>query len=198
MWGKGVKKVKKCKTCYSALSDENRRIGVCVDCAEKEAKKIKRRIIISSIAGLIFIVLAFSAIYYMRTNAYTSVDGSAVYIPIFMYGLTFNVQSFIALVTFSLPELIITVLILFLLPFGSFVKWDFFSPRHEAENNIQNFEPQTAKSISEQGSNKLDDVGMFIFSFFILIISGPFFFVYRLYKLRQVSNYVKKLANERI
>ena len=191
MFKKKEKKAKRCKACYNILTDENKNIGVCGDCAGKEVKKIKRRIIISSIIGIIFIVAVFSALHHARVNTIFSSDGNIAYVPVLKTYWAFNFPVYESITNLSLQKIFIIALKCFFLPFGSFVKIDFFSPRHEAEKNIQNYEAQTAKSMSTQGYNKLDDIGLFLFSLFLLLISGPFFFVYRLYKLRQISAYIK-------
>ena len=189
-----VKKARRCRACQLVLADKNKPIGVCDNCAETEVRKIKRRMVISSIVGIVFIILVFSAIHYARENAYIDVKNGAAYVPVSnMLKLAFNLPFFEGVTNLSLPKIFVTALICFFMPFGSFVKIDFFSPRHEAEKNIQIFDAQAAKSMSTQSYGKLDDVGMFLFSFFLLFISGPFFFIYRIYKIWQISGHIKAL-----
>ena len=190
MFKRLFKKSEKCKTCYSRLSAENIRYGFCPECAKKEVQKLKRRMIVSSIVGTALIVIVFIAIRQARTTAFVPesnrYDGS-MFIPTFFGHLAFNARVFDSITNLSLQNSILLGIFCFIIPFGSYVRLEFNSYREKAEIDLYRLEPLSGGQSAGSTGPRLDGVGLFVITIILSILSGPFFFVYRLFKLRQLS-----------
>lgn len=188
------KKPERCKTCYDFLSAENTDLGFCKECAAKEIPKLKKRILISSIIGVILVILAFSAIYYARSNFIISDRRGSegdVFIPTFLGYLGLNIRAFNAMTNLSVAKRIFLGLVCFLAPFGSYIQLEIHSFRRKTETELYSSEPISGNIAAKAGVEKIDDISLFIVSLILSALSGPFFFLYRPYKLVQLSNYLK-------
>ncbi len=194
MFEKIFKKSDKCKICYKPLSPENINIGFCKECVPKEITKLKKRIKISTIIGVILIIIVFVAIYYAKSTAFVSnVNGykGDIFIPIFFGYVALNERAFNTITNLSLSMHILLATVCFLVPFASYINLGINTYRHEAETNLYDLEPITGSVLAGYGNHKVDEIGFFVISIILSIVSGPFFFIYKLYKLRQLSNYIK-------
>ena len=184
----------RCKTCRSRLADENKQIGFCRECAEKEVLKIKKRMTVSTAAGVVLVITVFLMLNYAHAMAFIPDDSryaGSVFIPTFFGYLTFNMRAFEAMTRLSPFRNIFLGLICFFLPFASYVKLDFNSIRDKAEMDLYRLEPLSGGQSASAGGPRLDGVGMFVISVLLSIVSGPFFFAYKMFKFRQLSDYLK-------
>lgn len=195
---KHVKSSDRCKICLSLLSAQNIPIGLCTECAAKEIKKLKNRIWLSTIFGAIFAIIFLTAVRYARTTYFVSdmagYEGD-VFLPFFYGHFAFNARAFDKILNLSIPAQLLIAAICFFIPFSSYVSFGANTYRHKAELDIYKLEPISGNYISGFGSHRMEDVGLFMVSILLSIVSGPFFYIYKLYKLRQLSHYVKGTGN---
>lgn len=197
MLEKLFKKPDKCKCCQKPLSGENLRIGYCDECADREIDKLKKRVLISGIAGVVLVVLVFAAIYYARTNYYISEEygyKGDVFVPVIFGKLAFNLKSFNRITNLSTSGRILLGLFCFCVPFSSYVQLEYKTYRHKAESNLYKMDAFTANLAAGSNSQRMDDAGFFIMSLVVSAVSGPYFLVYRVYQLLKLTNYKKKAA----
>lgn len=83
------------------------------------------------------------------------------------------------------------VFFFFCTPFSSFVKIEYQTYRHKAEQELYRIGSFEGKLAASSNNQRMDDAGMFLMALFISAVSGPFFFVYRFYKLFQISKFMK-------
>ena len=184
-------KYEHCKTCFKQLYSENKRIGLCDNCAEKEKLKLKKRMIISSIFGIILVVIIALIPYYIyKANAVEGEATAYTYYGLFAYERNAIRAAFNNL---SPSGFIKLGLIVFLLPFASYVSIDLTSSRHQATLDLHSTNQyyhygRGGAGGSSQGMEKAVSV---LISIIISAVSGPFFFVYRLFKYRQISDHLK-------
>ena len=85
---------KLCRDCYKELTERGARLGVCRNCAGKEVKKLRKRLIVSFLVGaaLVGSVLAFRnhicSVYYFQK------PGGDVVVPLFFGNVLVNDQFF--------------------------------------------------------------------------------------------------------
>lgn len=197
MLEKLFKKPDKCKNCQKPLSGENLRIGYCDECAGREIVKLKKRVLISGIAGVVLVVLVFAALHYARTNYYISEEygyKGDVFVPVIFGNLAFNLKSFNRITNLSTSGQILLGLFCFCVPFSSFVPLEYQTYRHKAEDKLYQMDVFTINVAATSNNQRLDDVGFFIMSLMISAVSGPYFLVYRVYQLLKLTNYKKKAA----
>ena len=184
-----VKKSDRCKTCRRRLSGELAHIGFCEECIVKEIVNIKKRLRISAMIGAVVTATVFAAIYYAKSNAFEFEGDMFIAVP---FGhLIYNTRSFNSMTSLSVSAHILLALACFLAPFGSRVRLDFDTQRSKAEVDIYKSDPISGRMAAGSSAHRTDVAGMFIFEIMVSAVSGPFFFVYRIYKLRQLTNYSK-------
>jgi len=174
----------RCKLCYLKIPVENYHIGVCRDCAEKEAENIRKRIMISGVIGIILIVMMFFISNYAASNAYENIEQWDKRIYIHIAGglyIPFHETTYAAIAFPSIYRQVITILVCFFAPFSSFVE---FPSKRLAPGGVTYFYFGVAL---KRGAGDIIDT---IISLMLMLVSGPFFFVYRLYKLRQINKYI--------
>ena len=187
---KDAKRAKRCNSCYLVLREENTHIGFCKECAVKAFAKMKKRILLSGLIGLNIIGLMFLATQYAGANAYMNVESWDQRIYVYIIGefyLPLHEQTYEAIVNPSILGLMIVGFMGFCLPFASYVKVNIFSPSETARN---------IKYFGDQKGNEAEFFGNSVLSFLFLFISGPFFLIHRLWKLWQLSDYLKTIDNE--
>ena len=158
-----------CRDCYKELTERGARLGVCRNCAGKEVKKLRKRLIVSFLVGaaLVGSVLAFRnhicSVYYFQK------PGGDVVIPLFFGNVLMNDQFFFDMFYPSRTGGILFLAICFFAPFSSFIRIDYPTFRHQAELDM-----------------------IFLVSCILSAVSGPFLFVYRIYRLVRLSAALKR------
>lgn len=186
----------KCKSCYKPLEGDNVRIGLCDTCAANQIPKLKKRIKTSFFVSFVLLALVFLVRQYVRSAAYVSdTEGYVgdIFIPIFSGNLAMNARMFQSLFYPSRTAWLIFLAICFFAPFSSFVQVDYNTYRRKAETNL--FTSGVFNDVATgMSSTRSDDAGLFIVSVIVSALSGPFFFVYRFYKLKTLSDHLKQHA----
>ena len=183
---------KLCRDCYKELTERGARLGVCRNCAGKEVKKLRKRLIVSFLVGdaLVGSVLAFRnhicSVYYFQK------PGGDVVVPLFFGNVLVNDQFFFDMFYPSRTGGILFLAICFFAPFSSFIRIDYPTFRHQAELDMLKMEPFTAKYAASSNHQRQDDVGIFLVSCILSAVSGPFLFVYRIYRLVRLSAALKR------
>ena len=110
-----------CRDCYKELTERGSRLGVCRNCAGKEVKKLRKRLIVSFLVGaaLVGSVLAFRnhicSVYYFQK------PGGDVVVPLFFGNVLVNDQFFFDMFYPSRTGGILFLAICFFAPFSSFI-----------------------------------------------------------------------------
>lgn len=104
-------------------------------------------------------------------------------VPLFFYNVLMNDQFFFDMFYPSRTGGILFLTICFFAPFSSFIRIDYPTFRHQAELDMLKMEPFTAKYAASANHQRQDDVGIFLVSCILSAVSGPFLFVYRIYRL---------------
>jgi len=191
-----LKKREECRTCLKTLDGDNTKIGYCNECAAKEVQKLKKRIKTSFCVSILLMVLVTLLCHYVRSAAFVSDTEGYVgdmFIPVFSLNLAMNARTFQNLFYPSRTAWFIFLAVCFFAPFSSFVQVDYNTYRRKAETNL--FTRGVFNDVATgMGSTRSDDAGLFIVSVLISALSGPYFFVYRLYKLKTLSAYLREHA----
>lgn len=114
-----------CRDCYKELTERGSRLGVCRNCAGKEVKKLRKRLIVSFLVGaaLVGSVLAFRnhicSVYYFQK------PGGDVVVPLFFGNVLVNDQFFFDMFYPSRTGGILFLAICFFAPFSSFIRIDY-------------------------------------------------------------------------
>lgn len=184
-----------CKKCYTPLTGKFRTLGVCERCLPSELDKIRKRLVISAAAGLFLaLLLAGVYVYALKTHYVSDMRGyeGDIFVPVFSFHLAFNPRTFERMMNYSVGLKAFWEFFVFCIPFSSFVKLEIKTKRHEMEQKLYEIGDLGAKLAASSNNQRMDDAGMFLMSLMVSAVSGPFFLVYRLYKLAQFSSYVKK------
>lgn len=183
----------KCVSCYKPLPEEGRTIGLCGECATREIAKLKKRMKVSLAVSVVLLLIVFAVRFYVCTHYFIG-DYGEVIVPAFFGTMMFNVKSFqrIFYPTFLSGTLFLAFC--FFAPFSSFVNIEYNTYRHKAEQQLYKTDPFGGMTVASANKQRTDDAGLFIVSVMLSVISGPYFFVRRVYKLRQLSNYVRRLS----
>ena len=172
-----------CRKCYAPIAGENISIGVCGRCAEKELQEIPKRIRKSLIGGVIMVAVVLLIGMYVRANAFESPlpeYQDAVLIPILGGNMAISDRAFENI-----------LLLCFFLPSSSFITLQYNTYRHQAETNI--FKSGLVfRDVGTSVNQRMDDIGLFVISVLLSVISGPFFFVYRFVRMRKLKMYFGK------
>lgn len=180
----------RCRRCQAPLEGENLRIGCCDGCVAAEERELKKRIQKSLVGGVVLVVLLLAARHYACSAWYMGEYGEVI-VPVWTFVLRFKPERFEAIMHPSALYGGLMLLYAFCLPFSSFVKLEYQTHRHEAEKQLSGGDPLVYHQVVQFNNQRTDDVGMFIISFLIALVSGPFSFVYKLYQWRQMSGYLK-------
>lgn len=189
----GIKSQKsaRCKRCQTELAGENIKVGFCDECAPKEIEKLKKRIIRSLIIGIALILLAVGIRIYCCSVSYVG-KYEEIIVPVLGINLMFKESSFRNLFYPSTVRAIVILAICFFAPFGSWVQIEYNTYRHKAEQDLYKVDPFAGRMVAGSNNQRNDEVGIFIFSVIVSALSGPYFFVYRLFKLKQLKNHLSK------
>ena len=186
---------KKCKSCYTPLQGANIRIGICDKCAEKELAQIKKRLVISFALGfgLIAAVILFGN--YVQSNvAYIKDDGLEIaMIPLFVWDVRLNAMSVRQMLNPSAIGKFLLFAVCFFFPFTSYIKIELKTYRHQAEASLWK-RGATRDIVNATNTTRSEDAGLFIAEVILSAISGPYFFVRRLYRFWQLSKYLKQVG----
>lgn len=195
MLKKLFQKSARCKICRNSLTPENLHTGFCDKCGVKEMEKLRKRMLVSSIVGVILVGAVAAAFLYARAT-YFILDQYGykgdIFIPTSFGHFTFNARIFSKIMNLSVPARILTAAFCFCVPFSSFVKIEFKTYRDQAERNLYKADAIAGNMAASCNQQRTDEVGIFIMSAMISAVSGPYFFLYRLYKLCQLSKYNRK------
>ena len=132
---------KLCRDCYKELTERGARLGVCRNCAGKEVKKLRKRLIVSFLVGaaLVGSVLAFRnhicSVYYFQK------PGGDVVVPLFFGNVLVNDQFFFDMFYPSRTGGILFLAICFFAPFSSFIRIDYPTFRHQVLYPFGRFRP---------------------------------------------------------
>ena len=183
-----------CRKCYAPIAGENISIGVCGRCAEKELQEIPKRIRKSLIGGVIMVAVVLLIGMYVRANAFESPlpeYQDAVLIPILGGNMAISDRAFENIFYPSELGRTIFLLLCFFLPSSSFITLQYNTYRHQAETNI--FKSGLVfRDVGTSVNQRMDDIGLFVISVLLSVISGPFFFVYRFVQMRKLKMYFGK------
>lgn len=188
------KKDGKCKVCQKPLSGGNVRIGYCDECAEKEYGKLKKRVLISTVIGIVLVVLVFCAYRYAGSTYFISDDygyKGDIFIPVPFGHLVFNAKSFNRIMNYSVPVRILFLFFCFCIPFSSLIQLEYKTHRHQAELDLYKADHLSGSIAAGTNSQRMDDAGLFIMSLLFSAVSGPYFFIYRFYMLIRLTDYKK-------
>lgn len=194
------KKGGKCKVCQKALSGANIRIGYCDECAEKEYGKLKKRILISTVIGIMLAALVFCIYYYICSTYFISDEygyKGDIFIPVPFGHLVFNAKSFNRIMNYTVPVQILLLFFCFCMPFSSLIQLEYKTHRHQAELDLYKVDHLIGSMAARTNSQRMDDAGMFIISLLLSAVSGPYFFVYRLYMLIRLADCKKALKRQK-
>lgn len=184
----------RCKKCNGLLEGEFQKLKYCPRCLPDEWKKLKRRVIVSSIAGIFIAALIIWGYYYARNHHFVSTETGYkgdIFVPTFWGYLAFNAKTFTRVMNYSAGLKAFLVFFFFCTPFSSFVKIEYQTYRHKAEQELYRIGSFEGKLAASSNNQRMDDAGMFLMALFISAVSGPFFFVYRFYKLFQIAKFMK-------
>ncbi len=173
------------------------KLGFCERCAPVEQKKVKKRILISTIAGVVLVALVVWAFYYARDTHFVSEQTGYkgdIFIPTFFGHLAFNAKTFYRVMEYPIWIKSLILLFCFCIPSSAFVKLEYQTHRHKAEQDLYKVGTYVANMTATSNNQRMDDAGMFIMSLIVSALSGPFFAVYRVYKLRVLQKYLGKTA----
>ena len=113
-------------------------------------------------------------------------------VPLFFGNILVNDQFFFDMFYPSRTGGILFLTICFFAPFSSFIRIDYPTFRHQAELDMLKMEPFTAKYAASANHQRQYDVGIFLVSCILSAVSGPFLFVYRIYRLVRLSAALKR------
>lgn len=181
----------KCCSCYKPLSEEGKSIGLCRECTGKEIAKLKKRMVRSLAVSVLLVILIFVIQGYVHA-AYYMGDHGEVLVPTLFGTMMFNFKSFNRVFYPTMASGILFVAFCFFAPFSSFVHIEYNTFRHKAEQQLYKTDPFGGQMVAGAGNQRTDDAGLFIASCLLSVVSGPFFFVQRVYKLKKLSDYVGK------
>lgn len=183
-----------CRKCYAPIVGENISIGVCRRCAEKELQAIPKRIRKSLVGGVIMVAVVLLIGMYVRANAFESPFPEyqdAVLIPVLGGNMAISDRAFENIFYPTEPGRTIFLLLCFFLPSSSFITLQYNTYRHQAETNI--FKSGLVfRDVGTSVNQRMDDIGLFVISVLLSVISGPFFFIYRFVRLRKLKMYFGK------
>lgn len=186
-----------CKKCDESLEGEFQKLKYCQKCLPNELKKLRKRVIISSIAGIFIAAFVIWGYNYSLNHHFVSTETGYkgdIFVPTFWGYLAFNAKTFTKIMNYSLGMKLFLVGFCFCIPFSSFVKLEYKTHRHTAEQQLYKIGSLEGSLAASSNNQRMDDAGMFIMSLLISAVSGPFFFVYRFYKLFQFSRFTKSAA----
>lgn len=106
--------------------------------------------------------------------------------------LALNANSFNRIMNCSILMKVWIVVFCFSLPFSSFVKIEYKTYRHKAEQELYQVGTYVGNMSASSNHQRMDDAGLFIVSLLVSAVSGPFFLIYRLYKMVQIGRYIKR------
>ena len=185
----------KCKKCFVPLGGEFIRLGYCETCIADEFTRLKKRIIRSALIGACLTAFLIAAYHYMQMNYFRSemrgYEGD-IFIPVFQGFLALNANSFNRIMNCSILMKVWIVVFCFSLPFSSFVKIEYKTYRHKAEQELYQVGTYVGNMSASSNHQRMDDAGLFIVSLLVSAVSGPFFLIYRLYKMLQIGRYIKR------
>ena len=202
----------RCETCRKFLTSAEKDMGYCKSCAAKEIKLIQKSIGLRFLCCMLLIALVFFVSYYVRNSA---VEGELVFsdvyarviveerasvnmlIPLPFSGavLAINRHAFRAMFEPApQTELLRAVLI----ASGSFggrfkLKSDKYRSRI-AEAQVQ--AATVERSFTMGSPHSQESTGLLLIEIFLTVISGPFFFVYRPYRIIKLRAYIKETEGQ--
>jgi len=184
----------RCEYCRKFLSKNQISTGICPDCAEKVISGIWQSIKIRTVIGILFVTAVFILIHYMRINSfeYGTAPLNVMRVPVFWGYLTYNVRTFNWIVNSSPVEQIHLALLCFLIPFAKRVRFGVgafytFSTKHMEKTHASDH-PYFISATTARGG--ADRAGLLICELFLSAVSGPFFFIHRIYMINRLSAYV--------
>ncbi len=183
----------RCKRCYDILTDDNKHLGLCDSCMEKEIVRLKRRIITSFVVSAVLITLVLlihsyvNSVYYYEDTTQTN-----VVIPLFQGSMMLRAVPFHEIFQPSPAGGFLFLVICFFLPFSAFVQFEYKTQRYKAEQKVYEMQdPLVVRMVASSQGHRMDDVGLFIAAAVLSVFSGPYYFLYRFYRLRQLKDYIR-------
>lgn len=186
-----LRKRTRCRRCQAPLEGETLRIGFCDGCVEAETRKLKKRMQKSLAIGAALVIFLLAARQYACSVWYTGEYGEAV-IPVWCFALRLKQEWFETIMYPSALGGGLMLLYVFCLPFSSYVEFGYKTYRHDAEKQLSTGDPRVYGQVMHSSGQRMDDVGIFIAATLLALVSGPFFFVYRLYQWRELSGYLRR------
>jgi len=186
-----------CPRCYDSMSIDNAKIGVCDKCAEKELQAIPKRIKKSFVISILLVAAVLLLCQYCRTNAFMAADPKEqdnIFLPILFGTVKFRKAAFLSMIYPSKIGGTVFLLICFFAPFSSFIQIQYNTYRHTAEAKLFSG-GLIFRDLTGTNATKMDDAGIFIVNVLLSLLSGPFMFVYRFWRWRQLKQY---MANKEI
>jgi len=194
----------RCAYCRKFLSPEQMSTGICLDCAQKAVAGIKQSIKIRVVIGMFLMAVLFVLIHYLRVNSfeYGTPPLSVMRSPAFGGYLTYNVRTFNGLINTSLFRQILLGILFFLIPFAKRVRFGVgnyyalatnFNDTKERDKSHASDHPYVIAARSARGG--ADRAGLLFCELFLSAISGPVFFVHRIYTLVKLSSYLNAAPN---
>ena len=184
-----------CKNCNEILSENDQKLGFCQKCLPESYQKLKRRILLSAVSGILLAAALVGIYFYVRETAYVSdvygYEGD-IFVPVFWGHLAFNARAFHRIMNYPAGINALILLFFFCIPFSSYVKIEYKTHRHSAEQELYQIGGFSGRMAAETNQQRMDDVGLFIASVLISSISGPFFLLYRFFRLKQFSDHLSQ------
>jgi len=172
--------------CRKFLNDDMN-TGICLDCAHLTIAAIKRFFKVRTVLGIVF-----AATIFLLIPSLTTLMGldRIVVIPAYhgSVGMAFA-WTFASIYALGTVQIILGVIFCYLLGFSGRIRFE--------SGVVFSYDPMihsTNVSHTAKRGGALDSMansGAFIAELFVSLISGPFFFIHGLYKLRQLSVYIK-------
>jgi len=161
---------------------------------------IRQSLIIRSVIGVFCVIALFALIYYLRINSfeYGTPPLSVMRAPAFGGYFTYNMRTYNAIINVPLAEQIHLGVLFFLIPFAKRVRFGVgisyslatnFNDVKERDKSHASDHPYVIAARSSRGG--ADRAGLLFCELFISAISGPVFFIHRIYTLIRLSAYIK-------
>ncbi|MCL2565128.1 MAG: M56 family metallopeptidase [Defluviitaleaceae bacterium] len=168
--------------CRKFLKEDEKTIGICRDCAEIRVLGYSKMFRFRSIIGGVIIGFVF------------------LFAPFLNQVLGLSIWPFDSIVSIGFIGVIPLIILCYLLPFARKVKLEtimgYFQQKLDSRGEdigslALGIQPDSARGRFGASPDVYGRVGITVIELFASFISGPFFFVYGIYKYRQLTAYIK-------
>lgn len=193
---KNMNQTEKCRSCYIQLPESNQAIGVCDTCAEKECRELKKRMKKSCVLGILLLLFQICLRSYVRRH-YVDVDGLTVAIQTLMGPVRLSSRAFYEMFFPSQYGEILFLAFCFFLPFSQLTYISLSPVKDRAIRKLQSQDALVAHRINRTSAYNYDDLGIFVLAVLLAVVAGPFWFVYRVLRIRRLERHLAVCSSEK-